>query len=157
MRKFSFPLERVLKWRQLEARIEENKLETVRGQLRQINEQRADLDRSLAEAESTTSEAQRRPSLYPEGFSALELAAVGAFRRHVAAGQARLAAARSECLLRLHAQSAALVRKHRNVKLIEKLKEHKVASWAAELDREIVQQAEETYSARRRPKHHPAS
>ena len=148
MRKFAFRGERILQWRQLEARIEEGKLERMRGELRAIDHQRAELQRSLADAERVVSGERLGPG--SAGISGLELAALTAFRRHVAAQHARLAAARAECLHRLETQTAALARKRRDVTLIEKLKERKWASWTAEMDREIGQQAEDTYVAKAR-------
>ena len=146
MRRFAFRPERILQWRQLEARIEESKLERMRGELHTIDNQRAELQRNLADAERVVSGER----LGRAGISGLELAALTAFRRHVAAQHARLAAARAECLHRLETQTAALARKRRDVTLIEKLKERKWASWTAEMDREIGQQAEDTYVAKAR-------
>ncbi|HLX42730.1 MAG TPA: hypothetical protein VKR43_04820, partial [Bryobacteraceae bacterium] len=51
MRRFSFPLERVMEWRRTEARIEEAKLERLLGERRGIDARAAALNVDRSEAE----------------------------------------------------------------------------------------------------------
>jgi len=142
---FSFALERVLDWRRVEALLEENKLEQIWARVRSLAGQDAELERGLAVAEDELSARARTPG---ESLSAAELWALTAFRRHIANQRVRLAAERAGFDRQMEAQTAALARKRREVKLIENLRERKRAAWTAELDREIAQQAEESHRAK---------
>ena len=89
MKKFIFPLDRALAWRRTQARIEESKLERLHTALRTIDAREAALH-----DERTRSETALLSSAQVTGQ---ELAALGAFQRHVRAEQARLKQARQEC------------------------------------------------------------
>jgi hypothetical protein len=80
----------------------------------------------------------------------VELAAVSAFQRFAAAEHIRLAAKRADCEQRIAAQVLAVAAKRRELRLLEKLKERRLAAWRTELSRENDAQAEEAYLARRR-------
>jgi len=139
MKKFSFPLSRVMDWRRAQVRIEELKLERLYGDLhgidgraRELNEERAASEKALIAAPAATGE---------------EMAALGAFQRFAIAEQRRLGAKRVECEERIAAQMQAVTAKRRDERLIEKLKEKRLETWKQDLSREIDAQAEEAYLA----------
>ena len=139
MKKFRFPLSRVMDWRRAQARIEELKLERLYGEVHgiegraaELNEERAASEKALIAAAAATGE---------------EMAALGAFQRFAIADQRRLAAKRAECVERIAKQILAVTAKRRDVRLIEKLKETRLETWTKDLSREIDAQAEEAYLA----------
>jgi flagellar export protein FliJ len=140
MKKFRFPLSRVMDWRRTQARIEESKLERLFTELREIdarvtelNEERTGSEMALIAAPSNTG---------------ADLAALGAFQRFAIVEQGRLAVKRAECAQRIAAQTQAVVARRRDVRLIEKLKERRLETWRADFGREIDAQAEEAYLAK---------
>jgi len=144
MKRFAFSLERVLSWRRMQARVERLRWERIRTELRAIEEQR----------ERLRAEHQRAAERLRSVGSVLgaELAGLDNFRRHVEAERARLEPKRAECEQRLLAQMRVTSAKEREVKVLEHLRERRVETWTAELDRETEQQAAETYLSRwRRP------
>lgn len=140
MKKFSFPLGRVMDWRDLQARIEESKLESLYAELRAIDAQvaavlsaRAKSDESLMSAASTMGS---------------ELAAIDAFRRFSVLEHTRLDALRIACTKRVAAQIQVVAAKRSDVKLLERLKQQRLTTWTAEFHKSIDAQAEESHLAR---------
>jgi flagellar export protein FliJ len=140
MKKFSFPLGRVMDWRRTQARIEESKLEQLYAELRALDGRVSALNEERAASEQTMLAAS---SSFGE-----ELAALDTFQRFTVAEQGRLAAKRAECTQRIAAQMQAVAVKRRDVRLLEKLKEQRLRTWQADLSREIDAQAEEAYLAK---------
>src|SRR5260370_30076795 len=96
MKKFTFPLGRVMDWRDTQARIEESKLENLYAELRAIDTQiaavlsaRAQSDEAVVTAASVTG---------------AELAAIDTFRRFSVAEHTRLDRIRCECSKRVATQ-----------------------------------------------------
>lgn len=140
MKKFSFPLSRVMDWRRTQARVEESKLEQLYAELRglearalALNEERAASENALLAASSSFGE---------------ELAALDRFQRFTVAEHARLAAKRTECTRRIATQMQAVTAKRRDVRLLETLKKERLGMWRAELGREVDAQADEAYLAK---------
>lgn len=141
MKQFFFPLDRVLDWRRVQARIEEARLEALRAELLSIDARERDLDAQRAQAE-----AGLRSAGSARGE---ELAALDAFTRHAASEHLRLGQTRQACQQKIAAQARAVALKRRDVKLLEKLRERRWESWNKDLEREIAQLAEESHRARR--------
>src|SRR5580698_1132660 len=112
MKKFQFPLQRVLDWRQVQARLEESKLESLYAERRAID---SEITRLLGERE-------RSDRLVAEGNGATgeDLAALSAFRRFSVAEHTRLDRLLVGCAQRIAAQMAIVVLKRRDAKLLEK-------------------------------------
>lgn len=140
MKKFAFPLERVMDFRRMQARLEEVKLEGLYAELRATDAREAALI-----AQKTQSENALRTEKSVTGFD-LELFAT--FREAMTIEQNRLQQARAACRKNIDAQLAVLVMKRREVKLLEKLKEQRFEKWEKEMFKEIDQQAEEAYLAK---------
>ncbi|MEQ1947280.1 MAG: hypothetical protein ABL995_08825 [Bryobacteraceae bacterium] len=134
MKRFSFPLERVLEWRRTQQRLEEIKLEGIHSELR------------LIDAENTAIKGQwgalhKLP--VTGGFTSLELAARDQFRRHLTLEQKRLTQARRAVEARLSTQLTALAKKRRDVLLLEKIRTRRWEEWSRALTNEIDLQAAE--------------
>lgn len=140
MKKFAFPLGRVMDFRRMQARLEEIKLEALYAEMRAFETREAALIQQNAQSEKTLRAA---PSV--TGFD-LELFA--SFREAMALEHNRLQKARADCRKRIDAQLAVLAVKRRKVRLLEKLKEKRFEKWEKEMFKEIDQQAEEAYLAK---------
>ncbi|HLH40979.1 MAG TPA: hypothetical protein VKX39_17650 [Bryobacteraceae bacterium] len=139
MKKFQFPLARVLDWRRAQARIEESKLEALYAELRAFEEAARALDREQDEA---------KKNIAARGATGADLVRLGDFHRFTAAEHARLDGQRAGCARRITAQMEVLAGKRRDVRLLERLKQRKLIAWNADLNREMDAQAEESYLAR---------
>lgn len=140
MKKFNFPLARVMDFRRMQARVEEIKLEALYAELRAIDtrevaliQQRVQSEKALKAAASVT------------GFD-LEL--FDTYRQAMKEEQKRMDKARADCRKRIDAQLQVLMVKHREVKLLEHLKDRRFEKWEKEMFKEIDQQADEAYLAK---------
>jgi len=140
MKKFAFPLHRVLDWRDTLAQVEEAKLERMYGELRALESSEAAL---RAERERSERAVAQAPSA--EGF---ELAALDAFRRFAVAEHTRLEERRADCAKRIAAQIQVVAQKRCDVRLLQHLKDKRWAAWNRGVAREIETQAGETYLAK---------
>lgn len=139
MKKFHFPLDRVLDWRRTQVRMEQIKLERMLAELRQLELQAASV---LGERE-----AAQRAVVQSSSSLGSELQAFSSFRSASAKRSAALERDRSASLERVSAQREVLSRKERDVRLLEKLREDRLRQWVQEQDREIDQQAAESHLA----------
>jgi flagellar export protein FliJ len=143
MKKFHFPLDRVMDWRRTQTRIEEAKLERLHREIRGIQARQAELDGQRTESEKALHGAA--------SVTGLQLAELDAFQRFSVAENARLERQRTECGQRVAAQIQLVAEKRRDVRLLERLKEQRLKTWNSELGREIDAQADETYLAKWKP------
>ena len=139
MKKFAFSLSRVMDWRELQARIEESKLEALYAERRAIESRIAAL---LEERERADREA------HAHLVSGAELAAADSFRRFSIAEHTRLDRKIAECSQRIAAQIQMVAAKRRDVKLLERLKQQRLIAWTNEFHHEIDAQAAESHLAR---------
>jgi flagellar biosynthesis chaperone FliJ len=139
MTRFHFPLQKVLDWRRTQLEIEE-------GRFRQCAEAVAAVDRARAELEAgavhTECEVRRWD---PVGGG--DLRALGEYRAHVRAAETRLTADRAERARALAAQQAAMLEARRRFRLLERLKERRLAAWKSACDRELDEIASESFLA----------
>ncbi len=140
MKKFEFPLSRVLDWRQTLARIEELKLERLYAELRAIESREAELLAERSRSERAAAEARSQ--------TGSELAALDAFRRFAIAEHTRLEQLRAESKKRIADQIGVVALKRRDVRLLEHLKDRRMGEWNRDLAREIETQAGEIYLAK---------
>ncbi len=140
MKKFEFPLGRVMSWRQTLQQIEESKLQNLYAELRSIEASEAAL---LEERESSQKTVLARASV-----TGSELATLDAFRRFAVAEHTRLEQRRAECVKKIAAQVLVVAQKRRDVRLLEQLRSSRLTTWRRELEREIDSQADEAYLAR---------
>ncbi len=128
---------------ELQARIEETKLEQLHGEIRGIEARQAELNGQRTESEKALLDA---PSV-----TGLQLAELDVFQRFSIAENARLERRRVECGQRIAAQIQLVAEKRRDVRLLERLKEQRLKTWNTELGREIDAQADEAHLAKWKP------
>lgn len=139
MKAFRFSLEKVLTWRRIQLELEENKLKQQHAVLAAMDRARAELEAAGIRAEL---EVRDCPSL-----SGLDLRALAGFRLHVQNEERAIAARRLEFLKQLEAQQNAMLEARRRCRLLERLKERRLAEWQAASDHELEQLAAESYLA----------
>jgi len=137
MKSFEFPLEKVLDLRRKQLKTEETQF---RQRLREL----ADIDRRRAEYEAAGAAAEQQVRGWNPLFGR-ELHALGSFRLHTKQQELDLAQPRAECQQRVAAQQKAMLEARRRVRLLERIRERRMAEWQAECDREIEQLASESY------------
>jgi len=141
---FRFRLEKVLDWRRARLELEEMNYRRHAAIL-------AEVDRQDAEVQSAAQTAEQRVREWTP-VAGFELDALDAFRLHAQRKRKDLAANRAEALRRLAAQQAVMLEARRNLRLLERLKERRLAEWRAALDKETEETAAESYLAHwRRP------
>jgi hypothetical protein len=139
MRRFSFPLGRVMDWRGAQTRIEEVKLENLYAELRANDAKVAALLEERARADQAV--------LAASVVTGSELGTLAAFRRFSVAEHTRLDRLRADCSQRVAAQLQVVAIKRRDVRLLERLKQQRFSAWSADFNREIDKQAEESHLA----------
>ncbi len=137
MKKFTFPLARVLDWRRTQLRLEESNLERFYTELRAIETQLRETERARAKA--------GRELMASGSATGAELAALDRFRRASTEQCAKLGESASASRKRIAAQMQAVLRRQREVRLLEHLEARKLAAWNTELAREIDREASELH------------
>lgn len=144
MKRFTFTLERVLAWRRMQARLERLRWQQIGAERRGIETEQVNL--SLDRERSAADLIQARSA------SSEDLAALDRFRKHIDCEQVRLGGKYAQCEKLLAAQAEIVSAKERDVKVLEHLREHKLAAWTAEWDRETEQVAAEAFLSRWLPR-----
>jgi flagellar export protein FliJ len=140
VKKFTFPLGRVMDFRRIEQRLEEIKLETLYAGLRAMDTREAALIQKRVQSEKSLKSAASATGEELQIFNAYGLAMKEEIKR--------MEKTRAECRKRIEAQLAVVTAKRREVKLLEKLKEQRFEKWEKEMFKEIDNQAEEVYLAK---------
>ena len=140
MKKFTFPLGRVMDFRRIEQRLEEIKLETLYAGLRAMDTREAALIQKRVQSEKSLKSAASATGEELQIFNAYGLAMKEEIKR--------MEKTRAECRKRIEAQLAIVTTKRCEVKLLEKLKEQRFQKWEKEMFKEIDNQAEEAYLAK---------
>ena len=140
MKRFHFRLETVLKWRAEQARAEETLLDRLRLE-------RLAHERALAHVANTLQREQQAVLASPQ-LDGAALAALDTFRRRAHRESLRIQAALAACEQRIEKQKAAVREARRRHKLLENLRDRRLAAWQTAFDLEIEQQAGELFLAR---------
>jgi hypothetical protein len=143
MKKFRFPLARVMDWRHTQARIEETRLEQTYAEQRGIDARETTLKEQRLQAQTAV--------LGAASVTGEELAALHAFRRFTVAEHTRLEQLRADCSRRIAIQIQVVASKRRELRLLERLKQQRFKAWEQEYSREIDAQADEAHLAKWRP------
>ena len=140
MRKFAFPLGRVLDWRRTQASLEEMKLSLIQAELR-------DIETRIACARSEKSDSER--SVLESGrITGANLAALDSFKKSVLDECTRLEGLAAKCRRRIAHQLEIIAAKRRDARLLEKLEQKKLTAWKTEFTRELDREADERYVSR---------
>jgi len=139
VKSFQFPLERALGWRQTQLEQAELRFKQQAGAL-------AEIDRERAEVEAADFCAEIEVRAWRPVWGG-DLAALGRFRSQTQRREEALHAKRVECEKELDQRHKAMMEARRRLRLLERLKERRVAEWRAECDRELEQQVAESFLA----------
>jgi hypothetical protein len=140
MKTFRFPLEKALDWRRIELELEEARYKQFSAELTELDRRRAEIEASGLRAEIEVREWSP--------VSGGDLAALGSFRLRVKSQEAEIARRRGECALKLADQQKQMLEARRRCRLLERLKDRRLAEWTAARDHELEQIAAESYLAR---------
>lgn len=140
MTKFEFRLQRVLEWREERLRLEESRLERLYGELRALELRRAELEAARAAAD--------RSLLHAPSAAADDLHSLQDFRDYVHYQRQLLASQNADCERRIGEQRGLVVEARRQFRLLERLRDKKLAAWEADFNRELEMQASEAFLAK---------
>jgi len=140
MTPFRFPLERVLDWRRLQMRAEEEKLAALQHRLDLMNRRMS----SLIAAEQKCEWGLRKQAC----LDGAELQALAAFQSQAKKQREGLALEQRQCEKQIEAQRARLVKSRKDYRILEKLKERRHQAWSYEADREVENTAAEAHIAK---------
>ena len=139
MKSFHFPLEKALEWRRRQLELEESR---VRRQVAAL----AELDRTRAELEATAIRAEVQVQAWMP-LAGQDLASWARFREYVDRQERALAVRRAAGQHQLEEQRKVMLEARRRCRLLERLRERRLAEWRAASDRELEQFAAECYLA----------
>jgi flagellar export protein FliJ len=134
---FQFPLQRVLEYRELQMRTEEEKLSTIQNQLAEVLHRENALTAAQLTAEMNL---LGRPLVEASQFRALS-----AFQLRIRGEKISLLAARSNLEIQIAEQRKRLLKVRKDCKILENLKEKRKKVWTYLSDREIENTAAESY------------
>jgi hypothetical protein len=143
MNAFRFRLEKVLEWRRTRLELEEANYRRHVAIL-------AELDRQCAQLEAAAEAAERQVRAW-NPVAGRELDALGTFRLHMRRRETEMAIPRTEARRRVAAQQAVMLEARRRLRLLERLKDRRLAEWTAARDKELEDAAAEGYLARWKP------
>jgi flagellar export protein FliJ len=134
---FRFPLQRVLAWRAIQMRTEEEKLSALQHKLAAIIAR----EKALADAElQMERDLTKSPTL-----TGMDLQRFAAFQLRVRSEHASLKAGRIQCDAQIVEQRTRLLKARKEVRVLEKLREKRFETWTYLNDREVETIAAEAY------------
>jgi len=140
MTAFHFHLDKVLNWRRTQ-------LELAEVEFRRETAALAELDRLSTELQTRGTQTAAEVRVF-NPLSGGDLAALDGFRLYVERRAKELAAQRAEQLRKLGDCEKALLEARRRCRLLERLRERRLAEWRSATARELEQLAAESYLAR---------
>jgi flagellar export protein FliJ len=140
MKKFSFPLDRVRRWRAEQAALEELKLQRCRGQWAALADEKGKVDNERAASE--------RQVLQQTSIESSELQALDAYRRHARSRIGEIEKRQQEVAAEIERQRRKLIEARRRAELLERLKTKMFREWGAAANREEETVAGELYLAK---------
>lgn len=140
MTRFRFPLERVLEWRKLQMRAEEEKLSLLQQRLDMVVSRIS----ALASAELKSEWGLRKMVAVPGS----DLHALSAFQDRARKLREALDAEKKQCDKLIAAQRTRLLRARKDFRVIEKLKERRLDAWQYLSERELEEVAADAYNSK---------
>ena len=137
MKAFRFPLQRVLDWRSLQLRTEEEKLASLQQK-----------QASLIYREKALAASQSRSESAVLGLACIEgsdLRALAGFQARIKSERAALEASRAQCDTQIAAQRQRLLKARKDCRVLEQLKEKRQKAWSYLGAREVEDTAAESY------------
>lgn len=140
MPRFRFPLENVLSWRRAELLAEETRLAPVVAEAQRLDRLREEMAGAREHAQDQL--------LAAGAVDGSDLAALASYRIWLGKRQAAVERQSAQCRQQVAAQRGRVVEAHRRLRLLEKLKEHRLEEWRAAEERDIENFASEAFLAR---------
>ncbi len=140
MTTFRFPLQKVLDWRRTQLELAEASFQRQIAAL-------ASIDRAYAEMEASGIRAEMEVRRW-DPLAGRDLAALGRFRLLVQSREKQISLQRAECQRELAVRKSAMLEARRRCRLLERLKERRLAEWTLARDRELEELASESFLAR---------
>ena len=140
MTTFRFPLQKVLDWRRTQ-------LELAEARFQQQTAALAAIDRAYAEMEASGIRAEVEVRCW-DPLAGRDLAALGRFRLRVQSREKQISLQRAGCQRELAVRKTAMLEARRRCRLLERLKERRLAEWTLTRDRELEELASESYLSR---------
>ena len=140
MKAFQFPLAKALDWRRIQLELEEARYKQQIASLAGLDRQRAEVEASGVRAEIQVREWSP--------IAAGDLSALGNFRLYIKSQESEIARRRFEAAQKLAEQQKLMLEARRRWRLLDRLKDRRLAEWTTGRDREVEQIAAESYLAR---------
>jgi flagellar export protein FliJ len=137
MKAFRFPLEKVLGWRHLQMRAEEEKLAVLQQHLELLT-RRAN---ALASADFNSKVNVLKAPL----VQGSELHALTAFQARIKKEKAALLAEKVQCEKRIALQRARLLKSRKDFRVLEKLRERRMEAWTYSFNQELESAAADAH------------
>ena len=137
MKSFHFPLQRVLEYREVQMRTEEEKLSTIQNQLAEVLHRENALTAAQLNAEMNL---LGRPVV-----EATEFRALSAFQLRIRSEKVSLLAARANLETQIAEQRKRLLKVRKDCRVLENLKDRRKKAWTYLSDREVENTAAESY------------
>lgn len=141
MKRFEFRLQRVMEWRESQLEIELATLGRLTAEGMAIDRRRQQVENECRSAEKSL--------VAGTAVEAQQLAALDGFRIWTRQECERLVRKRAECEKLIEDQRRQVVEARRRFRLLEQLRERRLAEWSSEFSRELESLAGELYLARR--------
>lgn len=140
MQRFHFPLEKVLHYRARLLETEQARLNEKLAQLRAVE--------AGIEALNSTRRSEERRLHGASALEAGELQSLAAFLRAAAIRLLRLEEARITAAKALEEQRERVLKARREHRLLERLRDRRLAEWKLDFERELQQTADENFASR---------
>ncbi len=140
MKTFRFPLQRVLDWRTTQLEIEQARYQKCAAAVAALDHARAELEASAIQAEVQVRE--WRP------VAGADLVALDSFQNAVRAKERSIAIRRVEAAKAAEAQMTVMLEAQRRCRLLERLKDQRLADWRIEEEKDLEAVGTEAYLAR---------
>jgi flagellar export protein FliJ len=146
VKRFSFPLERVRRWRQTEVDLAQAKLEGFIAALRKLQLAKLNLKQQLDAAGAAAQEGTAAGARY----DADRLAGLETFRQFVRRRQLEIMMEETQCQRQIDAQRLVVTEARRNYKVLERLREKALAEWNRAYAKELEDMASDLHLAKLR-------
>ncbi len=137
MKSFRFPLQRVLDWRGIQLRTEEEKLAGFQQKLASLTQREKALTAAQSRSESAV--------LASPSIAGSDLRALAGFRVRINSERAALKATRTQCEAQIAEQRKRLLKARKDCRVLEQLKEKAAQRLVVPGEREMEETAAESY------------
>jgi len=144
MKRFDFPLERVLRWRREQASLEEIKLQQLRSEVANVQATRRQIESERAQSESHV--------LTQRSIDPISLESLDSYRQYVAGKIRQLEYRKLQWQAKIAEQLNRVIAARRQFELLERLKQKALDGWQDSMNKEQEQLAAELFLAKSRRK-----